>query len=735
MRLPICEIGSCQNESQDYIVDKEVYVCHAHKVAKYSSDDSIHLISPESVELLLKVIDQCREEVLVSSQLQGYLAPESEYRKFDTCMTEEIEGISSSLETAIRTKQFLKLEALFHEAKKLETSIMNEQLFIKHSTVRSWKKALAVVDGTLQKNGALFVKELREKYGNLFETTTSNFKNQKDRILKEKSELSMKLSEEAERVKALEEELVEQEKSYKQELKTQEIGYEEKIKGLAIIQSELEQTKLTLTKETEKKNHEISELKEDIKNKSDDLKGSREQIEELKQKDKVNIEKNNNLRERIKNLRLQFTEEKKALEDSHNDKLQQLRNHYNLQLKESSEKSEKDIQEKLAIFNNKYQEKNDVIHKLEKKVSKLTEDLDQERTDHQALMTTHTNLEKEKQSLMKEHAKQEDLNRKLQDQHKTLAQRAKNSENLHKNQLDKIQQRHLKDATKLEQNNAALEEESKAKDIKILKLRDEIEELIKKLDHALEDKERIKLNLVSSIQTYSNQEVTDLLKDCRVYNIFGEPIQFDQTSNLPLDLRKGNLQEFLTKINKRIPDCKFISIESIPGENEVVKTFLSLYFPNKVEQFYFNDRSDLSSCLSFYMTALEALSSKVEEEFVIYNFEVSQHQMKTLLAKYKRKRRFGFLSCKLALSSVPDFGGALQGSQLKALGLNGCGSSDLGDWKNNPAHFENLIEGLAKEQDFKDNLKWIGMEDCGMEESQVEVILKKYEFGEIQIVM
>ncbi|CAI2381523.1 unnamed protein product [Moneuplotes crassus] len=99
--------------------------------------------------------------------------------------------------------------------------------------------------------------------------------------------------------------------------------------------------------------------------------------------------------------------------------------------------------------------------------------------------------------------------------------------------------------------------------------------------------------------------------------------------------------------------------------------------------------------------------TRLEDNRNTNNFEVSQHQMGVLLAANKDKKSLGFISCKLDLSSVPQFGGALQGSTIEGLDLNGCGLSELGDWENNPSHFENLIEGLAKEQDFKNNLKMI----------------------------
>ncbi|CAI2359058.1 unnamed protein product [Moneuplotes crassus] len=699
MKFPICEARPCKDRSQFYIIERKLYVCNTHKVAKYFTDDSIHLVPQDSVESLLKVIDQCRKELLVSPITQGYLGSEEEYNGFDTTIREAVDHISSSLRAVVLSKQFFKLEALFIEAKQLEDFIMNHELFIKHSTAKSWKEALGVVNEVVEKSSALVTKELHEEYASLFKRTADELRKQRTRILEEKSRLDIKLSEEKNKVKDLKEELKNQEKSLKQDMKMLKDQYEEKIEGLINTQSQLEQTKSTLIDEAEQKDQQISELKEDIKSKSEDLERSHERIQNLEQKVKTKTEKEKELKEQIENLKSNFDEEKEKLEENYESELRQHKRRHDIMIEESNEKSEKKLQEQLAVFNNKYKEKDDAIHKLEEEASKLTEDLDQQRTEHQALIATHTNLQKEKQSIVEKHSE---------------------------------------DTSKLQQNNEALEEESKAKDINIMELKEEIEELTRKLKDACEHNESIKQNLVSLIQTFSNQEVTDFLKDCEVYDEYSsaeEEIQFDQKTCLYLDLNKENHLEFLTKITKRIPDCEYISIGSIPGENEVVKTFLSLYFPNKVKQFYFNERSALSSCLSFYMTELEALSSKVEEKFGICNFEVSQNQMKTLLAKYKRKSWFGFVDCNLALSSVPDFGGALQGSQLERLDLTGCGASARGGWKNNPSHFENLIEGLAKEQDFKNNLKMIWMGGCGMEKSQVEEILKKYEFGEVQIWM
>ncbi|CAI2364035.1 unnamed protein product [Moneuplotes crassus] len=471
MKLPICEIGSCQNKSQDYIVDKEAYVCHTHKVAKYSSEDSIHLASPDSVELLLKVIDQCREEVLVSPKTLGYLAPESEYNIFNTTIQEAVGHISSSLEAAVRTRQFLKLKDLLQEVKELKDFIMDDQLFIKHSTVKSWNDAFAVVENCRKE---------------CFTCNERTWRVRKDRIIEEISELIKKLPEEKTIVKASKEELKEQDKYNIQDFKTQKERYKEKKEGMISTQLPLKQAESTFEKDAEETDYEISSFSEDIKSESEDLSESSEGIEELEQ------------------------------------------------------------------------------------------------------------------------------------------------------------------------------------------------------------------NPACSIQTFSNDEVAGLLNESEVYEN-GRDIYFRQEAWLTLKLEKANHLKFLTKVNKRIPDCEGIRIDTVPGENEGIKTFLRVYFPKEVGWFYFNDDSDLRRCLSFYMKALETLSPKVEKGLGIYNFEVSQHQMRTLLAAYKHKSTFGLYFCKLALSLVPDFGGALQGSQLEGLSLIGCGDSARGDWNNNPSHFENLVKGLAKE--------------------------------------
>ncbi|CAI2386342.1 unnamed protein product [Moneuplotes crassus] len=212
-----------------------------------------------------------------------------------------------------------------------------------------------------------------------------------------------------------------------------------------------------------------------------------------------------------------------------------------------------------------------------------------------------------------------------------------------------------------------------------------------------------------------------------------EDIQFSSETRLELKLTDPKHMEFLTSLEHRMPELDRLILDDIPVNSEEVKTFLATRFPSKVNDFHFNLSYPQSSSLPLYIDELAAVSQRVCGGLVICNFEVSQPQLVTLLAAYKHKKAVGFNACNLSLSSVPDFGGRLEGSTLKGLGLNFLGESDRCDWASNESHFENLVEGLSKEQDFKNNLQGIGMKECGMDFETVEEILAKHGFGHVQI--
>ncbi|CAI2368343.1 unnamed protein product [Moneuplotes crassus] len=242
------------------------------------------------------------------------------------------------------------------------------------------------------------------------------------------------------------------------------------------------------------------------------------------------------------------------------------------------------------------------------------------------------------------------------------------------------------------------------------------------------DYDNIKLGLISKLN----------LSECSYLSLLykittGQDKQIGPETGLTLTLNNPKHMEFLTSLNKRMPDIDCLDLDNIPLNCQEVNTFLATHFPNKVRVLHFNFGSSVSSCVSFYLEELVEVSKRVTGQLFIYNFEVPQDQLVSLFSANRHTKYFGLPFCKLSLSSVPGFGGTLAGSTMQGLNLGGCGGSSYGDWGNNESHFENLIAGLSKEEDFRENLKWIGMGKCGMEMNVVKKILVDHGFGHVEI--
>ncbi|CAI2366331.1 unnamed protein product [Moneuplotes crassus] len=270
-------------------------------------------------------------------------------------------------------------------------------------------------------------------------------------------------------------------------------------------------------------------------------------------------------------------------------------------------------------------------------------------------------------------------------------------------------------------------------------LNTELEDQSERHTEELKASEQEKENLKADYDNIKQGLISKLnLSECSDLTLFykittGEDEQIGPEAELTLNLNNPKHMEFLTSLNKRMPDIDVLNLDNIPLNCQEVKTFLSTHFPNKVRFLDFNYDSPLSSCVSFYLEELVEVSKRVTGVLYIYNFEVSQDQLVALFSANRHTEYFGFPECKLSLSSVPDFGGTLAGSTMQRLDLEGCGGSSYGDWGNNESHFENLIAGLSKEEDFRKNLKEIGMIKCGMEKNVVEKILADHDFGHVEI--
>ncbi|CAI2387124.1 unnamed protein product [Moneuplotes crassus] len=738
MKFPRCGSRSCQEESQHYLIGKKIYVCYAHKATKYSADDSIQLVPPGPTKLLLKVIDQCRKELLVSPQSHGYLAPESEYNGFDSTIKEAISHIMSSLNDAISTNQFFKLVALLQEAKNLEDFVMKDQLFIKHSVVKSWKKALAVIEGTTEKSAALVAKELREEYDRLLERTASKLKQQRDRILEEIGRTETELSIKKTKIKELKDEFKEQEESNRQDMKEQKEGYEEKIRYLISIQDEIEQSKMILIDEAKEKDLKISELKKDIESKNEELEESHENIKQLNQKVETSVDQERVLRERIKELVAGFIVEKKRIGEERDGEMQKLRNYYEVKSKESCEESDREQQEKL--------EKNDIIEELEKKVLNIAKERDKERAEHQTLKQAHADLQKEKQRILQRHSEEQinireeirrlkrDHQNKLRNKNTNSKRKIKKVEEFHENQLYDEQQRLQEEIDTLEMENEVLEEKREEQNAKIKDLEKETKKAQRSLNLALQENKL--LEQLTPFTTYTQKDFDTLCRSIDqhflkgFYGWDGDIKYKEGNTSFELCLNRTVDLELIKNVKKRIPNFKDFSIDSYLEEySECINNFAKNYFPNKVQTFsfypdiFFSDKS-----IHHYMAGLIAMAPRVQKKLSITKFRIGQRDLIDLLSNFKHVECFRLNMCEINLSSVPFLNYALENTQIQKLQL-------IYDFyrEDDTSNFKILIRGLSQSEDFRESLEEISVEALELTEEEISYILEENGFENVKI--
>ncbi|CAI2385938.1 unnamed protein product [Moneuplotes crassus] len=731
MKFPRCGSESCQEESQHYLIDKKIYVCYTHKTTKYSADGSILLIPPDPIKTLLKVIDQCRKELLVSSQSHGYLGSESEHNGFDSSIREAVGNIFLSLDDAVTTRQFYKLEALLQEAKRLEDLVMNDKLFIKHSVATNWKKALSTVEGTIEKSPDLVTKELREEYNKLLERTVNKLKQQRERIQEEKSELGIKLSSKEKKIEELRDQLKKLEKSQKQEPEEQKEEYKQKIQDLIATQTEIEEAKSINIEEIKEKDQLISELREEIKTKSDELIKSLENIEQLEQKVKTNAEKAANLRARIKDLKSNYNAEKEELQKSYSGQVQEVRDDCDAKLKETCEKIEKEQQEKQTTFDSELNEKNGEIDELQKKILELTKDHDKEKANHQTLKQSHADFEEEKQSILQKHAEEKN---KLEDELNNFKKKISNAEDINEKTIDEPQQLSSEDTSILDQNTSFPEETKDVQSTKITNLDKELTKTLKKLDLALQDNKILEQRLIP-FTTYTQKDFAsfcrsidpnsskDILKssDFTLYREGSTSMRLRLDNTMNLDL--------ISKADKRFPNFENFSIDFVQNEHsEDINNFLKNSFPNMVDTFsFFNDFENKDASIGFYMQGLLAIGPRVQKKLKINQFSISEQNFVNLLSKFNHVECFSLSKFKIDLSSIPDLEEALCETRIKKIEL-----SEGSGYHNEPLDFDNLIKGLSQSEDFKKSFEEIFVDSCKLTGEEVCSVLEKYGFKEIK---
>ncbi|CAI2369191.1 unnamed protein product [Moneuplotes crassus] len=201
-----------------------------------------------------------------------------------------------------------------------------------------------------------------------------------------------------------------------------------------------------------------------------------------------------------------------------------------------------------------------------------------------------------------------------------------------------------------------------------------------------------------------------------------------------LDIANPQDLEFIEHIrNSTCVNLDELRILNMNQNIEIAKDFILSSFPNKVERLDLNYNGQLCK-IDQIIDIICYVSPRINQNFFLHNFSISQSQMRILFQVANQNwSYFGFPNCKLELETIPNLKSFLNGSVFKSLSLPFCGRPERCDWKNYPERFVNLIKGLSQSKHFKNTLKSIQMNECGMPIEKVRDTLDSNGFNKVAI--
>mmetsp|Transcript_13355 Transcript_13355/g.13279 ORF Transcript_13355/g.13279 Transcript_13355/m.13279 type:complete len:261 (+) Transcript_13355:23-805(+) len=194
----------------------------------------------------------------------------------------------------------------------------------------------------------------------------------------------------------------------------------------------------------------------------------------------------------------------------------------------------------------------------------------------------------------------------------------------------------------------------------------------------------------------------------------GEPDIKDEASTYMIEMQQ-NKDEIL-KIAKKstklsLPCCENLDFWDIPAKNKKIDRFMNKSFPNQVDLCSFQHAGNVAVPIKFYLRTICTLSTKSLKSLEIGNFEITNSQLKKLVASIRHTAWVAFSSCILLTDEEPDLQKSLRGAQIEELNFIFTGSSEYSDWGRNLKRFQNIISALSKSIDVEKNLKRLIVED------------------------
>ncbi|CAI2373898.1 unnamed protein product [Moneuplotes crassus] len=242
-----------------------------------------------------------------------------------------------------------------------------------------------------------------------------------------------------------------------------------------------------------------------------------------------------------------------------------------------------------------------------------------------------------------------------------------------------------------------------------------------------------------AIERCTVQEVNDLelkLMKAKELPIFGEMPEQNYAKIMRIKTYNYQDTKLMTRYKFNIPKCNQLNLAFTRRKVGLIKAFLEKKFPDQVETCFFlrlesNSFAPKMTKFGFIFRDLQKISSKIAQCILLDKFQISQKQLKRIFVLFKNKNLIHLKQCELELDTVPNFSRALEKCELKGLNIEEYWSNPNLDKDTKLNYLDNLINGLSKSEDFKNNIKTIRIRHTLFPDSSLLELFRKYQLDHI----
>lgn len=161
-------------------------------------------------------------------------------------------------------------------------------------------------------------------------------------------------------------------------------------------------------------------------------------------------------------------------------------------------------------------------------------------------------------------------------------------------------------------------------------------------------------------------------------NVLGKQLEnwneISQTSWLDIFNFENNKSEIFEEFyDLALPNVEGLQVAVLPQSKSLrfLKQFLKKSLPSKLEILILGIDNHGLIDMGKYFREVLAASYKVTEELWLYDFVLTESQMKKLFYANRHREYFGFQNCKFLLSQDCDFSKSFKGTNIQSLDFQG----------------------------------------------------------------